>query len=489
MTAQAARNHEYQLIEDIASFTHDPWGFVLYAYPWGEGELKGKWPMPWQEEKLKSIGLQLQEKTQLPDFSCIIRQAEATGHGIGKSALLAWLGQWAMSTMTNTRGFVTASTKPQLKTKTIPEFAKWYQLLINSHWFDMRAESMVSADPNREHTWRLDFIAWSENNPEAFQGMHNEGRRLIILFDEASSIADVIWETVDKAITDKNTEIIFCAWGNPTRRSGYFRSIFTKLAHRWKTKRIDSRDVEITNKEEIQALIEDYGIDSNTVRIRVKGQHPTSDLDALVDFEWLEAAKNREPEEGAEVVIGVDVGRKGKDPSAICIREGGVKEIIRLATTDTMKLIGRVVVEAEKHKAKRIYIDEIGVGGGPADRLKELVNEDPAKYKFEVVEVNVAHKSKAKTKDGKKFKNKKAELYWKVREWFQEGEASVMTHCAMLEEQILNLQWDYTSDGSKIFIEEKKLYKQREGYSPDEFESLMLTFDKPKKRGSGVVSF
>lgn len=27
---------EQQLVEDIASFTHDPHGYALYAFPWGE---------------------------------------------------------------------------------------------------------------------------------------------------------------------------------------------------------------------------------------------------------------------------------------------------------------------------------------------------------------------------------------------------------------------------------------------------------------------
>lgn len=31
-----ALSPEEQLIEDIAGFTHDPLGYALYAFPWGE---------------------------------------------------------------------------------------------------------------------------------------------------------------------------------------------------------------------------------------------------------------------------------------------------------------------------------------------------------------------------------------------------------------------------------------------------------------------
>ncbi len=76
----------------------------------------------------------------------------------------------------------------------------------------------------------------AESNPDAFAGLHNQGNRILIIFDEASSIADMIWEVAEGALTDKETEIIWCAFGNPTKNSGRFRECFRKyrqlLAHR-----------------------------------------------------------------------------------------------------------------------------------------------------------------------------------------------------------------------------------------------------------------
>ena len=64
--------------------------------------------------------------------------------------------------------------------------------------FRMTATARFSLDPEHERTWRIDMIPWSEANPEAFAGLHNKGKRIIVVFDEASAIADVIWETVER---------------------------------------------------------------------------------------------------------------------------------------------------------------------------------------------------------------------------------------------------------------------------------------------------
>ena len=103
--------------------------------------------------------------------------AVASGHGIGKSALVAWIILWAMSTFTDARGIVTANTEGQLRTKTWPELAKWLALCTNRHWFTYTATSLHSSQPGHDKTWRVDAITWSENNTEAIAGLHNKGKR------------------------------------------------------------------------------------------------------------------------------------------------------------------------------------------------------------------------------------------------------------------------------------------------------------------------
>jgi len=167
----------------------DPLSFVEEGFDWGRGELIGfDGPDKWQRDILLSI------KKKLLTVSQAIQIAVASGHGIGKSSIVAWLVLWAISTRIDTKGVVTANTENQLKLKTWAELAKWHRLCLTRELFECSATSLYSKDKNHEKTWRIDMVPWSENNTEAFAGLHNQGRRILMIYDEASSIPDVIWE-------------------------------------------------------------------------------------------------------------------------------------------------------------------------------------------------------------------------------------------------------------------------------------------------------
>ena len=217
--------YEAQLALDIGGFAYDPLGFVLYAFPWGEeGPLFDRKIEDWQRDELEAIGEALKAGVSVTDAAArAIRRAIASGHGIGKSAFVSWVILWAVSTLEDARGVVTANTEAQLKGKTWAELAKWHRLCLCGHWFDCTATALISRLPGHEKTWRVDMVPWSERNTEAFAGLHNMGRRVLLVFDEASAIPDSIWDVSEGALTDDNTEIIWIVCGNPTRNTGRFR--------------------------------------------------------------------------------------------------------------------------------------------------------------------------------------------------------------------------------------------------------------------------
>ncbi len=277
------------LQEDVGPYVYDPLGFTYYAFPWGSGELAGSaGPRKWQGAVLETIGNHLQSIETIYQ-PCQI--AVSSGKGVGKSALVGMVIDWGMSTCVDCKVILTANTDGQLRTKTWPEVSKWFNLSINKHWFSVEAESITIRNPAHKRLWRCDRITWSEKNPEAFAGLHNEGKRIIIIFDEASSIPDVIHEVVEGCLTDENTEIIWLLFGNPTKTSGRFRECFGRLKHRWKTFQIDSREVEGTNKAELQRQIDDYGEDSDHVRIWVKGEFPRASSTQLISSDVVAAAR------------------------------------------------------------------------------------------------------------------------------------------------------------------------------------------------------
>ena len=137
------------LIEELASFSSDPLGFVYFAFPWSEVETElelFEGPDEWAIEVLTALGERLitvQEAIQI---------ARASGHGIGKSALVAWIILWAISTFEDTKGVVTANTENQLKTKTWAELSKWHRLFIARDLFKLTATAIFANDPLHERT-------------------------------------------------------------------------------------------------------------------------------------------------------------------------------------------------------------------------------------------------------------------------------------------------------------------------------------------------
>lgn len=464
------RELEDALIEDMVGFRHDPLGFVLYAFDWGEGELAGfDGPDDWQRDILGHMGERLRAGESV-GFAATdaIQVAVASGHGIGKSALVSWIILWAISTFEDTKGVVTANTENQLKTKTWAELAKWHRLCITRDWFEFTATALFAKDQDHEKTWRIDMVPWSERNTEAFAGLHNKGKRILLIFDEASAIPDTIWEVSEGALTDEGTEIIWCAFGNPTRNVGRFRDCFRRFRHRWYTRQIDSRTVKMTNKAQLQKWVDDYGEDSDFVRVRVRGVFPEVAANALLGPEDYERATKRQyrPEQydWAAKILGVDVARQGTDRTVIFPRQGLVAfrpKVLRIP--DTMQVAAIVAQAADRWGADAIFVDGTGgYGAGVIDRLRSLG--------YVVHEVQFA----AKATDPRYF-NKRSEMAFEMARWVKDGGA--LPEIPDLEIELCALT--YRFQGDRFRLAEKDEIREEIGESPDLADALALTFAWP----------
>lgn len=460
---------EQTLIEHIASFRNDPLGFVLYAFPWGEGELIGHaGPRQWQRDLLEDMGKKLEAGA---DLGCVIQDAIASGHGIGKSALVSWITLWGLSTFENAKIVVTANTDRQLTTKTWPEVAKWHRLSINSKWFKFTATSLYSADESTEKTWRADAIPWSDNNTEAFAGLHNQGRRIVVIFDEASAISDKIYEVTEGALTDEKTQIIWLCFGNPTRNTGRFRECFGRFGHRWSHKQIDSRTVEGTNKEQLGKLVADYGEDHDIVRVRVKGQFPRTGSMQFISSEHVSKAAtcaDVSPTLYDPIVMGVDVARFGDDESVITIRRGyncRMYPATHLRGVDTMQLAGKAASLATEYNVDVIFVDGTGIGAGVVDRLRQIG--------LNVIEVNNGETATRADVEGEHVKDRAAEQWALMRSWLKRG--GCIPNDPELMGQLEGREYGYDADNA-IKLERKDDMKKRGLSSPDRADSLALTF-------------
>lgn len=467
---------EIGLTNLIADLRLEPLKYVLAAFPWGRGELAGfDGPEDWQRDVLVLIGDLLKDgKIGIEEA---IQIAVASGHGIGKSALVAWIILWALSTLEDTKGVVTANTENQLKLKTWAELAKWHRLAINSHWFDCTATSIYSKDKAHEKTWRIDMVAWSERNTEAFAGLHNKGKRILLIFDEASAIPDKIWEVSEGALTDSETEIIWCNFGNPTRNIGRFRECFGKFKHRWQTRQIDSRSVRITNKGQINKWIEDYGEDSDFVRVRVKGTFPKASSDALFGPDEIDEAMARAYKPGefdyAPTVLGVDVARQGDDSSMIARRQSLVVWPLRpLRIPDNVLVAAQVSMDMDEHKADACFVDTTGgYGTGVVDSMRQT-GHDPIEVYFNGSAID------------KRYFNKRSEMYFALSKWVKAGGA--LPYDPELKEELL--AHTYSFQGDKFRLCDKDDVKELVGRSPDRSDAVALTFAYPVAKKSPLPS-
>src|SRR4029434_5459481 len=285
---------ELALIERIAEFRDDPLGFVMFAYPWKEtrGPLAPyDGPDKGERELLGDVGREVRNRS-FDGINAVlpVRQATSSGHGIGKSTFSAWLTNWILSTRPMSIGTVTANTFPQLQTKTWPAILKWSRLCITSHWFQLGTQRIyANAAPE---SWFVCAQTCRRENSEAFHGQHDATSTSWYLFDGASAIPDEIWAAAEGGLTDGEPMIF--AWGNPTRNTGKFhRIVFGSERDRWRQKIIDSRTAKFTNKTLIEEWIQDYGEDSDFVRVRVRGIAPRAGELQYIDQERVWAAQQR----------------------------------------------------------------------------------------------------------------------------------------------------------------------------------------------------
>lgn len=473
-----------QLVAKLAEFAHDPLGFVMWAFPWGvpgSALADESGPEEWQEEDLDEVGRRLRKSRFTP-----IQMQAVSGHGVGKSARMCWMILWAIMTRYCTRGVVTANTDTQLRTKTWAELAKWHALLAVAHpllaeQFEVTATAIYAKGKDRsgsplDKRWRIDAIPWSERNVAAFQGLHNKGIRTFIGFDEASGIVDLIWDAASGATTDAGTEIVWIAQGNPTENTGRFKeNAEGKFRQYWATTRIDARSVRMSNKEQLRAWIDAWGIDSDFSRIRITGHFPRLGSMQLISLDKVQAARTREafyiPSD--PLIAGLDIARYGDDQSVLAPRRGRDARSIpwqRWRDLDLMNLAGEVSLWCEQWKPDALFVDVSGMGVGVYDRLLQLrvPNVFPTEFgsKGRLADMNGTEVRTA---------NLRAAIWCAMNGWLEYGSIPDQNE---IEQDLIGTQYGFNGDNA-IILEEKAHMKARGLASPDNGDALACTFTWP----------
>lgn len=423
-------------------------------------------PDYWQKEALRAINKEDQV-------------AIRSGHGVGKSALMAWVVLWWMLTHYPCKIAATAPTSHQLQDVLWGEIAKWWGKLPPALKDLLAVKSdRVELVSNPMESFAVARTARKEQ-PEAFQGFHSEN--MLFLVDEASGVEDVIFQVGQGAMSTRGAKTLLA--GNPTRTQGYFFDAFHAMKNNWHTIKVSCKDSKMVDPSFIESMKKQWGEDSDIFRVRVLGDFPVSDSNTVIPLELAEAAVGREVEPAlGKVIWGVDVARYGGDKTALAKRRKNilVDKVKTWHNKDLMQTVGLIVQEYEETKYQdrpdHILVDSIGLGSGVVDRLKELG--------YPVRGINV---SESPSVNDTKFERLRDELWWRAREWLEQRDCRIPDQPELIGDLTIPT-YEVRSSG-KIKVESKSDIKKRLPRSPDMGDAFCLTFAMSDRKFRSAIKY
>lgn len=289
---------------------------------------------------------------------------------------------------------------------------------------------------------------------------------MFFFFEEACGINDNVFEPIEDTLTSENN-MAFQIF-NPNRTGGYaIKSQTDVMKPFWKQFQWNAEESTITSKEATQRLEDLYGRNSNKFRTNVLGLPPLANEDTLIPHEWvMNAAMNElDIEEEAPIIMGVDPARYGGDESVVLVRQGRkILEVKRFREgLDGATLANHMIEMDADWECDKAYIDAIGVGASPYDFAK-------SHFRGRLNPVIVSKRPD----NPNRFTKLRDELWWRVREWFEEGLCDIPYDQDLIE-QLSDISYE---DHGKVKVEGKKELKKRKGAdgSPDIADALCLTF-------------
>ena len=454
------------------------------------------------------------------------RTACPTCHEVGKSYSAGVIVAWWLDTHKPGEAFVvtTAPTAPQV------EVILWKEI-GRAHSRGKLAGRVNQTEWKMTVGSRTETVAMgrkpNDYSPTAFQGIH--AAFVLIIVDEANGVRGPLWNALDSLMANDSSKILEI--GNPDEPSGEFYqhcrpgsgyhvvtiSAFDSpnltgepLSQRIRRELIGRTYIEEKRKKWAQnwywvdaegnpsdwqhglkvvpptKLNEDGDVVEDTTLSlanpywysKVLGEFPeNAEAGGLIPLSWIKAAQLRSLDATSDRnELGVDVGGGG-DSTAVCHRRG---KVYRIKRTDhdpnTMSQCGKIIQDIRDTNAVVAKVDKIGIGWGIVDRGKEL--NQP------IVGINVGEgpteppPDSEDASDDERFLNKRAELWWAVRDTFESGnidiEDDTTPYGEDLAAELCSIRYERKSNG-KIKIADKR--KDAQGHvinSPNLGESLML---------------
>lgn len=329
-------------------------------------------------------------------------------------------------------------------------------------------------------------LGLSTNEGLNFQGFHGQ---VLIVIDEAPGVLPSIYEAIEGIRAGGDVRVL--ELGNPTIASGPFYDSFTSrrgsteafTISAFDTPNLAGVDIEtlrtmtpeqlgdnplpyLVTRRWVREKLDEWGEDHPLWQSRVLGEFPTQSEDALISLAWLEAAKARTATvaESTREAVGIDVAGPGEDETVVYRVRGA--QVVDMFVSTASDPRGPVAAYLQPHRAQIeiVNVDAIGIGYNFGLHLRDLG--------YEVSLVNVGEPAR----DKEKYANRKAELYWALRERFRANDAAGLTDERTIA-QLAGIRYRHNARG-QVVIESKDDARKRGVKSPDRAEALMLAWAK-----------
>lgn len=328
-------------------------------------------------------------------------------------------------------------------------------------------------------------------------GRKSSTKRLLLLFDECFGIDQMIFDAAKGSMLGDNVYVL--AMGNPTREANDPHESCAmhqpgSRFHRIKIAALDAPDPHdadesfvtpkwLASGEELSAL---YKPDDPLYRPMVLGQFASGDLSgAVITYQMLEGANDPSDwldQRGAH--IGFDSAWKGgdKNVAALWLNSTKVSEDAwhgqdTIATWHRLRMLrdhwaGQLGVEIpwshvhidaapvaagiiDTARREGAYLDAVDFGGAPTYAWRDLTGEA-------------------------KFRNRRAELYWTLRELLRTRRACLPRKYAQSWADLASVTYRYTDGSEQLTMEPKEKIRERLGRSPDHGDADVLAFAKAR---------
>ena len=322
------------------------------------------------------------------------------------------------------------------------------------------------------------------DNPDALRGMYFDG----VVLDEVAQMKAEVWgEVVRPALVDRGGWAVFI--GTPKGANVFSELYFRARGAQargdgdWCAMSFPVTATSVLPEAEVERLRAE--LSDNAFRQEMLCDFSASSDDVVITLDEVRAAVERTPDAGAAavwpLVIGVDVARFGGDATVFFRRRGRVAyrpEVMR--GLSNVEVAHRLMACIAEHQPALVCIDQ-GQGTGVIDLVRELTRHLPVG----VVEVPFG----GRATDAERFANRRAEMWFAVRDWLREGGClpDDRAHGVALEAELTVPTYVFNAAG-KIQIEDKAAIRERLSRSTDLADALALTFAVPVRPDERMIA-